>query len=439
MTSSPTPLPPGSSGLPFLGETLNFFLDPDFVGKRQIKYGPIFRTHLLGRPSVMMLGPEANEFILSSHMDHFTWNGGWPDTFRELLGESLFLQDGEKHLQTRRLLMPAFHGRALEGYFQTMLGLSNRYLHQWEQLGTFTWLKEMKRFTFEVASVLLVGGQPGDQQIGQLSHWFTELTNGLFMPPIRWSWLPYGKAIRARDQLLAHIEQTIEQRRATPGNDALSLLLQTEDEAGNRLSLAEIKVQVLLMLFAGHETSTSMLTSLVMSLAQYPEVWAKALAEQDALAAQGPLSMDQLRAMPYLDQMLKEVERLYPPVGAGFRKVVKPFEFNGYHVPAGWTVVYPINAAHRDPRCYTNWQAFDPDRFGPDRAEHKRFEYSLVGFGGGPRRCIGFAFAQMEMKILAAQLLRHYTWTLTPEQNLMMMPVPTLHPASGLEVTLRRR
>lgn len=421
-----------------IGESLNFLFDPDFADKRRQKYGSIFRTHILGRPTVVLAGPEANEFLLSSHIDHFSWRGGWPDTFKELLGESLFLQEGEEHRRNRKLLMPAFHGKALESYFASMTELSQRYLQQWAELGEFAWFPEMKQFTFEVASVLLVGTAPGEQ-IAQLSAWFTSLTNGLFMVPIRWGWTPYGRALKARNRLLAYIETMIEAHQASPQRDVLGLLLETTDEAGNRLSLDEIKVQTLLMLFAGHETTTSMLTSLVMALAQHPEVMARAQQEQQALAAQGELSMAQLRQMPYLDQVLKEVERLYPPVGGGFRQVEKAFEFNGYHVPAGWMALYRIDAAHKDERCYTSPESFDPDRFSPERAEHKRYDYSLVGFGGGPRICLGMAFAQMEMKILAAHLLRGYDWTLLPNQDLTMRPIPTLRPASGVKVRLQRR
>ncbi|NEP15726.1 MAG: cytochrome P450 [Leptolyngbya sp. SIO4C1] len=425
------PLPPGSFGLPLIGESLNFLLDRNFANKRQAKYGSIFRTHILGRPTVVMVGPEANEFLLSTHMDYFSWRGGWPNTFKELLGESLFLQEGEVHRRNRRLMMPAFHGKALEGYFATMVELSQKYLQHWQRLETFTWFTEMKKFTFEVASVLLVGTQPGEQ-IEQLSDWFTTLTNGLFMVPIRWGWTPYGRALQARDRLLAYIETMIQQHQQTPTRDVLGLLLATEDEAGNRLSLEEIKVQTLLMLFAGHETTTSMLTSLVMALAQQPEILSQARAEQRALPAE--LTMAQLKQMPYLDQILKEVERCYPPVGGGFRQVEKPFVFNGYRVPAGWMALYRIDAAHRDERCYTDPQRFDPDRFSPERAEQRRYDYSLVGFGGGPRICLGLAFAQMEMKILAALLLRNYAWEILPNQDLSMRPIPTLRPASGLKV-----
>ena len=308
-------------------------------------------------------------------------------------------------------------------------------LKQWEQMGTFTWFWEMKKLTFEIASKLLIGSEPGEMT-ARLSQWFTDLTNGLFMIPLRWRWTPYGRALQARDQLLAHIQKVVEDRMAHPTQDALGLLVQSEDENGDRLTMEELKVQALLMLFAGHETTTSMLTSLVMVLAHNPQILERARQEQQILASAGSLSLAQLKQMPYLDQILKEVERMYPPVGGGFRGVTQSFTFNGYRVPAGWMALYRIDAAHKDDRCYTNPQEFDPDRFSPDRAEHKRYEFSLVGFGGGPRICLGLAFAQLEMKVVASLLLRQYQWKLLPNQDLSLNPVPTLRPRSGVKVHL---
>ena len=448
--SANLPLPPGSLGLPWIGETLSFLRDPNFALKRQQQYGSLFKSRIIGQPTVFFCGPEANEFLLSSHADCFSWRGGWPDTFKELLGESLFLQEGEEHRRNRRLLMPAFHGKALEGYFSTMVMLSDKYLTDWEKKQQFTWFTELKKFTFEVASVLLVGSEPSSEdskaEIEQLSTWFTDLTNGLFTLPIRWGPTPYGQALEGRDRLLAYIEQEITNRRQrlatdTSSNrptDVLTLLLQTEDEDGNRLTDEEIRVQTLLMLFAGHETTTSMLTSLMMALAQNPDVLATARAEQQSFDTASPLTLSQIQQMPYLDQILKEVERQYPPIGGGFRKVIKSFDFNGYHVPAGWLALYRIDAAHKDDRCYTQPTTFDPSRFSPDRAEQKRYDYSLVGFGGGPRICLGMAFAKLEMKIMTAQLLRRYQWTLEPDQDLTMNPVPSLRPRDGLKVRFNR-
>jgi len=434
MSKSSSPLPPGRLGLPILGETIPFLLDRNFGDKREKQYGSIYKTKILGQKTVFMTGAEANKFILSSHMDHFSWGQGWPSNFRNLLGRSLFLQDGEEHQRNRKLLMPAFHGQALTHYLHTMEEMIRKYLHKWQTQQHFTWFPELKQMTFEIASVLLLGTAPGEKT-QLLSQWFSELTNGLFaIFPIKARWSKYGKALAARDRLLDYLDQEIERRKSNPGKDTLGLMLQTSDENGDYLTREEIKVQALLMLFAGHETTTSMLTSFAMSLGQSPDILGKAKAEQEALEIEGDLTVEKLKQMTYLDQILKEVERLYPPVAGGFRGVVKPFTFKGYYVPKGWIVSYRIPSTHQDPEIFSDPQIFDPDRFSPERAEHKKREYSLVGFGGGPRFCLGYAFAQMEMKIFASLLLRYCQWEILPDQDLTLKAIPTLHPKSGLKV-----
>ena len=436
-TTSTLPLPPGKSGLPWIGETISFLTDPDFATKRRQQYGAIFRTNLIGRPTVVMSGAAANKFILSTHFDRFSWRDGWPDNFRELLGASLFLQEGSEHQRNRKLLMPAFHGKALTNYVATMTEITDRYLSKWEQTGDLTWFPELKHLTFEIASVLLIGSEPGAETT-ELSRLFTELTNGLFTLPLKWSYTTYGRAIIARDRLLAHIEQVVLERQQSPTQDALGLLVQSQDEEGNRLSVAELKVQALLLLFAGLETTTSLIASLCLALAQNSEVLARARAEQSQIGRNTPISIDSLKQMTYLDRVLHEVERMYSPIGGGFRGVIKEFEFNGYRVPKGWQVLYRIPEAHFDAAVYPQPHTFDPDRFDPDRSDYKPSDYTFVTYGGGSRICIGMAFAQMELKIIAAMLLRRNSWELLPNQNLTLDPIPTLHPRDGLKVKFQK-
>jgi retinoid hydroxylase len=436
-STSTLPLPPGKSGLPWIGETISFLVDPDFAAKRRQRYGAIFRTHIIGRPTVVMSGAAANKFILSTHFDRFSWRDGWPDNFKELLGESLFLQEGAEHQRNRRLLMPAFHGKASTNYVETIAEITDRYLVKWEQAGSLTWFPELKNLTFEIASVLLIGSEPGAKTT-ELSRLFTELTNGLFTIPLRWSYTTYGRALAARDRLLAQIEKVVLERQKQPTQDALGLLVQSQDEEGNRLSVVELKVQALLLLFAGHETTTSLVASLCLALARHPEILARARAEQLQLGTEAPITIDRLKQMTYLDRVLREVERMYPPVGGGFRGVVEEFEFNGYRVPKGWQVLYRIPEAHFDAEIYPAPDTFDPDRFDPVRYEYKPSDYTFATYGGGARICIGMAFAQMELKIIAAKLLRHYSWNLLPNQNLTLDPIPTLHPRDGLKVKFQK-
>ncbi len=428
-------------GWPIIGETLALIFDPKFAEKRFKQHGPIFKSRFLGRPLVFLVGAEAAEFMLSSHFDTFSWKDGWPATFRILLGESLFLQEGEEHRRNRKLMMPAFHGPALARYVETMETITQRYLQRWTVQGEFAFYGELKELTFEIASQIFLGSSSG-AETAQLSKLFTKLTNGLFG-------LGLPGAIAARNQLLDHLTRVIEERQQNPApepssnvlpapQDALNLLIQARDEDGNGLSVAEIRAQAMLLLFAGHETTTAMLTWAVLELARHPEVLARARAEQQALMLGSespvPLTLEQLNQMPYLEQIMSEIERFHPPIAGGFRGVVKPFEFNGYTVPAGWMAQYSILLTHADPLMYKDPERFDPDRFSPERQEAKQRPYSLIGFGGGSRICIGLAFAKLEMKIVLAYLLRHYQWQLLPKQNLEPVLVPTRRPKDNCRV-----
>lgn len=435
MAAALTP-PPGRFGLPWLGESLEFFKDPDFAKKRHQRYGPVFKTRLLGRPTVFLKGPEANYFVLTQENKYFEIS--LPPSLKALLGPlSLSLQSGEVHANRRKVMAQAFQPRALAGYVSTMTEISDRYLERWANLSTLTWCPELRRYTFDIACKLLVGLDNASET--DLGRWFETWCDGLFSIPLNLPWMRFGKAYRCREQLLEGLATLIRDRKqqTNPGTDALGLLLQATDEEGNALSTEELKDQVLLLLFAGHETLASALTSFCLLLAQHPDIKAKAKAEQTAFVGQ-PLTPDTLKQMTYLEQVLKEVLRLIAPVGGGFRRVVKPCQFGGFTLPQDWNVIYQISVTHKDSSTFSTPDQFDPERFSPERAEDKAKPFSLVPFGGGLRECLGKEFARLEMKIFAAKLLQGYDWNLLPDQDLTLITVPTPHPKDGLKVQVFR-
>jgi cytochrome P450 len=385
----------------------------------------------------MMLGAEANRFLLTSENQYFTIS--WPYSTKVLLGSaSLAVQIGGEHIKRRKLLAQAFQPRALAGYVTQMESITRRYLNKWESLGTLTWYPELRKYTFDVACSLLIGTDSGsDSHFGEL---FEEWCNGLFTIPLRMPWTKFSRALRCREKLLAKIEEIVKERQQQPssGEDALGILLQARDEEGNSLSLQELKDQVLLLLFAGHETLTSALASMCLLLAQHPEVLAAMRAEQQQLAGEEALTLEQLKQMSYLELVLKEVLRLIPPVGGGFREVIQECFFNGYTIPQGWSALYQVGRTHQDSDIYTKPEQFDPERFEPERAEDQLKPFSYVAFGGGVRECLGKEFAKLEMKLFAALLVRDYHWELLPDQNLEMVRVPTPHPRDGLRVNFQR-
>lgn len=238
------PLPPGNFGLPLVGETISFLRDPDFAKKRQQRYGQIFKTHLFGRPTIIMIGPEAIRFLLTNENQYFSIS--WPYSTQVLLGPaSIPMQTGGEHQQRRKLLSQAFQLRALAGYVSTIEDITRSYLHKWERMGTLTWYPELRKYTFDVACKLLVGiDSAADSHFGE---WFEDYSDGLFTIPLPLPWTKFGRALRSRQQLLAKIEDIVRQRQQQPNSsqDALGILLQARDEDGNSLSLQELKEQVL--------------------------------------------------------------------------------------------------------------------------------------------------------------------------------------------------
>ena len=188
------------------------------------------------------------------------------------------------------------------------------------------------------------------------------------------------------------------------------------------------------LMFAGHDTSTSTLTFMLHELARHPEVLARLCEEQDRVLGGATPTVEQLeREMPYLDMVLDEVLRLYPPAWIGPRRAVREFEFGGYTVPRGAYVNYCSWASHRIPEVFPEPEAFIPERFTRERkAALPRGAY--VPFGGGSRICIGKRFGQTEVKLVATMLLQRLRLDALPGRTMTVRQMPTLSPRGGLRM-----
>ncbi|MBF2009193.1 MAG: cytochrome P450 [Chlorogloeopsis fritschii C42_A2020_084] len=439
-TQSTLPLPPGRLGLPAIGESISYLHDPaGFIAKRQQQHGNIFKTHLFARPTIVLIGADAARFLFSNDGQKLEMTN--TPNFEILLGaKSIGVQTGATHQILRRQLFQAFQPRALENYAIAMEAVTRRYLQKWEQMGTLTWYEELKKYTLDIACRLFVGvSTAADESLEKVYEAWSE---GLLTIPIRFPGSKFDRAVRAREELLARFDYLIEQRQQHPSSekDVLSILLVAKDEAGNSLSRAAIKDNILGMLIAGHETLTSALTSLCLLLAQHPKVLEAVRTEQAQLGFPTQLTQETLKQMIYLEQVLKEVLRIAPPVvRSGSRKVLESCEFGGYLIPQGWDVYYQIPETHQDSQIYTHPEQFDPDRFSPERTQDKQKLFSHIPFGGGIRECLGKEFARLEMKLFAALLVRDYKWELVPGQNLERVVLPFSRPRDGLKVKFSRR
>jgi cytochrome P450 len=272
-------------------------------------------------------------------------------------------------------------------------------------------------------------------EMGQL--WSSILKTLQYISPglwVLWSGLPRPGYRRARQKMDDYLFRIIHQRRAQPsrGGDLLSGLVQTPGMSDDL-----IRDQLLTMLIAGHDTSTALLAWSLYLLGRHPEALQRAQDEVDMILDRQPPDLESVNRLDYLDRVIKEVLRLYPPIHIGNRRAAKELEFQGYRIPAGQRVVYSIYLTHRMPEYWPDPQRFDPQRFTPEQSS-LRPHYAYLPFGGGPRNCIGFAFAQVEVKIVLARLLQKYCFELATGDVHAHMGA-TLEPRPGVRMFARPR
>jgi cytochrome P450 len=217
----------------------------------------------------------------------------------------------------------------------------------------------------------------------------------------------------------------------------LTALVTARDEDGSRLSARQVRDQIVMLLAAGHETTAHALTWALYLLARHPAALQRVLAEQRAVLGGQPPDPTTLGALRYLEMVLKETLRLYPPGWAGPRVTATAIEYDGYRIPAGTYVVYSQWLSHRLPEIYPDPEAFRPERFDPEHGDPLP-PYAYVPFGGGARLCIGMAFALQEMKIVLSALLAAWRLDLVPGQRIVPTPAVTLLPRHGIYVRPRR-
>ncbi|HEU5347468.1 MAG TPA: cytochrome P450 [Ktedonobacterales bacterium] len=422
------------------------YVMPTFLAQQAQRLGPIFRISVaeemhntFGQWIVFMVGPEANRFVMHSHRDHFSHDLGWSPTLGGIFEKGLLNTDDPEHARHRKLMNPAFVISYMSRYLPVMNRVVADRSRDWAERGEIDIYAEARKITFDVAAECLTGLRTGDE-VDHLRELFYLLVRPDFEEYE--SFETYiARMMEVRAELDAMLLAKIAERRRAPTDDILGMLVKAGDEQGLALTDRELLGQLHILLVAGHETTTTLSAWLLYLLAAHPDILARIHTEMDeALAAtEGEVTLDAIKAMRLLGNAVEEAGRLHSPVGNVPRGVVKDFTFGGYYVPAETRVLLSLAACHRLPNVFANPDTFDPDRFAPPREEDKRTPYSLVTFGGGPRICIGINFAQVEVKAIAAHILRHYMLTPTADQieHAYYSPVASLN--NGIRLRVARR
>lgn len=410
------------------------------------EHGPIFSIRILHASSVFMLGPEANHYVTVSNARNFEWRKG---SFRDLipfLGDGLLTTDGDYHRRSRRIMLPAFHRERLEAATATMVEESESAvsaLRTGQTVDLYAWTRVL---AMRIAMEALFGLDPdrGERE-ADLAHQFERglsfYGRDYLLQVLRGPRTPWAHMLDARRRIDAVLFDEIARRRARGdhGTDILGLLMDAQDEDGWRFTDRQLRDQVMTLLFAGHDTTTSTVTFLFYELARAPHELAELLAEHDELIGDRSPTAGQLATgLPRLEMALDETLRLYPPAWIGPRRALEAFEFGGYRIPAGAHVNYCSWASHHIPEVFPQPEAFVPKRFSPEN-KARLAKGAYVPFGGGSRTCIGMRFGQLKIKAIAAALLRRLRLELQGGYAMSVRQMPTLSPRGGLPMVVRER
>jgi cytochrome P450 len=411
------------------------------------EFGPIFTVRVLHSRVIFMLGPEANHFVTVGHPENFHWRESSFGDLIPLLGDGLLTIDEDYHDRARAIMMPAFHREQVVASVTAMAAEAEQAiatLRPGEVIDVSDW---MRNLAMRIAMRALLGLDPDEAGKGAAAAAAFERALGYYgidfpLRLLRGPGSPWRRMTSSREVLDAIVFDEISRRRSNPDpgrQDILSLLVGARGEGGEAFSDREIRDQVMTLMFAGHDTSASTLTFMLHELARHPEVVASLSEEQDRVLGGATPTVDQLeREMPYLDMVLDEVLRLYPPAWIGPRRAVREFEFGGQTVPEGAYVNYCSWASHRIPEVFPDPELFIPERFTRERkAALPRGAY--VPFGGGSRICIGKRFGQTEVKLVATMLLQRLRLDALPGRTMTIRQMPTLSPKDGLEMRVRDR
>jgi len=432
---------PGDEGWPIIGKTLEVLADPKgHIEKNAKRYGLVYRSHLFGETSVVLLGPEANELVLFDQARQFSSTHGWDRILGLLFPRGLMLRDFDDHRLHRKALSVAFKSGPMKSYLGELdRGIAAR-VAQWKAgPGEMLLYPAVKQLTLDLAATAFLGAGIGPE-VDEINRAFIDMVAAA-VAPIRHP-LPgtqMARGVKGRKRIIAYFSEQIPVRRAGSGGDDLfSQLCQATHEDGALLSEQDIIDHMSFLMMAAHDTLTSSLTSFVGELAAHPE-WQDRLRGEVAalaLAADAPTGMNHLEAMPLTEMAFKEALRLKPPVPSMPRRAVRDFTFAGFAIPAGTMVGVNPLFTHHMPEIWPKPDTFDPLRF-TEEAQRNRHRFAFVPFGGGAHMCLGLHFAYMQAKCFARHFLQNLTVSLAPgyKPQWQMWPIPK--PRDGLRVTVK--
>jgi cytochrome P450 len=449
-------LPPGPRGPGWLQTSQWMFRPIELMDRCRSRYGSVFTLRLGPSQDVIMIAdPKLGKQVLTGDPAVFR-AGDTNGLFRPVVGpNSVLLLDGDAHLEQRRILLPGVgHGHAAQ-FAQQVREITQTRIGGWRRGQQLRLQDEMEAISFSSIMRVVFGEDPDAGSLEDLRRLIPEMMDRCDSPFTLIPWFrreiagasPYARLMRVVDQIDSLLYELIDERRADPmtqfRDDTLSLLLQAEHENGLPLTDREVRDQLLTMIMAGYETTTSAGAWVLERLLRSPARLRRLTSE---IAAGGRES--------YLDAVVKEALRVRPVVPVVARRLAEPVELDGWLLEAGTILMVSIYLIHTDEETYPEPHEFIPERFIAGLPEGA----SWIPFGGGVRRCLGASFAELELRVVLTEVLSTVSlrapdpfgegfarkrFTLAPERGSAavvedLLPVPAVRGAQRFKRRVQR-
>ncbi|KAK6174361.1 hypothetical protein SNE40_017655 [Patella caerulea] len=415
----------------------------DFYTERFSRYGYIYKTHLFGSRTIRVIGPDNVKKILLGEPHHVTTT--WPKSVRILLGDgALSNKYGETHRVQKRILQQALDHRAIANFVPEIQNVVQECLHEWcDEEGELLGYPCCRDLAFRLAGKVIFGMDFEEAEREKLTTVFKTVVDNMFSLPINCPGFGFHQGLKSRKLIQNQIKellQTSDKRTTSAAVSVLDVLRNFLDD--NTLTEDVIIDECVELLFAGHHSTASSSCSLLLQLFKNPDICEKIRSELNMNEvdeqSKNDLTYDVINNLDYLENVIKEILRMFPPVGGGFRKAKRTFGIGGYEVPQDWTIVYSIRETHKSSPLFPDNDNFRPERWDEPEIDIQGLRFNYLPFGAGTRSCPGEKFAKLSLKVFVIELIRGCKWDIkNPNPNLTLLPAPK--PVDLLPISFSRR
>ncbi len=431
---------PGSYGLPFIGKTFPFIINPyDVLHEQYSRYGPVSRISLTFQKFVLALGPEFIQQLTLDRDQSFSARMGYNAPLGDFFAGGLLVRDFAEHKFHRRIMQTAFKTDAMRTYVDLMHPIIDEQVSTWQHREDFHFYPHIKTMLLDIGAKVFLGMDLGGVETRSLNQSFLQM-NDAVLSVIRKDWpgLLYHRGMNARRELEDFFINLVPQRRGATGSDMATFLANEKTEEGEYFSEKVVGEHLIFLLLAAHDTTTSALTMSAYYLA-HDQQWQERLRESVRGLNKEHLEYDDLGSrVTDLEHSFHEAMRLNPPVPSFMRRTVKDVEVGGFALPPHTMVqVSPLYTLRME-EWWSQPGVFDPDRF--TREEHKQHSFLWAPFGGGAHKCIGLHFADMLYKCVLSQILLRYRFRFAKEGQFegKIQHFPFAKPMDNLPLVLEK-